>query len=107
MRIDHRPDTDVRADVDVHRRHTDDALSQVGAVANRRASRHDSNPGANIEPLQRHRVLVDERPTSMIRRHVDDDPDAKSEENSLLDPGVYTPAGWRGSVRLGSANAAG
>jgi hypothetical protein len=88
MRIDHRPVADVRTDVDVHRRHADDTLAEIRAIANGRTTGNDPHATAGIEPFQRHRVFVDKRPPSVVGRHVDDDADAKPEEDSLLDPGL-------------------
>ena len=49
---------------------------------------------ASIEArfLDRHRVLVVERPAAVISRKIDDVTKSESEENALFDPGVHAPA---------------
>src|SRR5205823_14369357 len=96
MRIHHRVLPDVRADVDVHRRHADDARGDVGAAANRRASGHDADTIREIESMRRERVLVEEemaggRALVVVRRHVDDLADAEAKEDAELHPRHRAP----------------
>ena len=51
VRIDHRAVVDVGADVDVHRRHADDALAEVRAVADGRSAGHDADAVAASKRL--------------------------------------------------------
>ena len=74
---------------------------QIDAAARRYApSRIDEPPGTMRTPassaglLQRHRVLVVERP-GRVGRHVDDVAEAEAEQDALLHPGVDAPAGRR------------
>ena len=57
----------------------------------------DAPVGRNLP--QGIRVLVAELGTG---RHLDDPTEPKPEQNALLDPGVYPPAGGRGGIRLRS-----
>ena len=92
VRVDERAFVDVRADVDVHRRHADDAARDERAFADRRAARHDAHAGGDARLLQRHRVLVVERPAAVIGRHVHDVAEPEPEQDALLDPRVDAPA---------------
>src|SRR6185295_15179190 len=91
MRVDQRGLANPRSDVDVHRRHADDAASQIGAVTHRRATRDDADAALWIEALEWQCVLVVEGPAAVIRGHVDDVAEPEAEENALLDPGVDAP----------------
>ena len=93
VRVDQRLVADVGADVDVHRRHADDAAAEVGAVPDGRSAGHDAHAGPRADRLQRQRVLVEERPAAVIGRHVDGLAEAESEQDAALHPGVHPPAG--------------
>ncbi len=52
-------------------------------------------PLVGVEPLQRQRVLVEERPAPLADAHVDDVAEAEAEQDALLHPDVDAPAGRR------------
>ena len=61
VRIDQRFVANPGADVDVHRRHADDAASRVDAVADAGSAGHDADAAARRQRFERQRVLVEER----------------------------------------------
>ena len=102
--VDQGAFADVRADVDVHRRHADHAPADEGAFPHGRSARHQADLAVERERLDRHRVLVEERPLAVIHRDVDQAPEPEPEQDSLLHPRVHTPAGRRVRVGLGGAD---
>src|SRR6185503_19439113 len=89
MRIHHRVPADVRADVDVHRRHADDTGGDIRAAANRRPAGYDADTIRQIEAVRRIGMLVEEEVAGrcalvIVRRHVDDLTDTEAEQDAEL-----------------------
>ena len=55
------------------------------------------------ERLERHRVLVEERPAPVVDRVIDEAPEPEPEQDSALDPGVHAPARRLRRIGLGRA----
>src|SRR5262249_20760019 len=72
-----------------------------------RPARHDPHARSRRQLFQRQRVLVVERPPAVIHRRIDGVAVLEAEEDSLLDPGVDTPAERRMRIGLGRADGAG
>jgi hypothetical protein len=67
---------------------------------------HEAHVALEAERLERHRVLVEERPAPVVDRVIDEAPEPEPEEDSALDPGVHTPARRLRRIGLGRANMA-
>ena len=106
VRVDQRALVHVGADVHVHRRHADHAAPDERAFAHRRSARHQPHLAIDADRLERHRVLVEERPSPMIHRVIDEAAEPEPEQDALFDPGVDAPAGGLRRVGLGGAQAA-
>src|SRR4029077_10482088 len=102
----HRAIIDVRSSIDEHRRHARDTTSNVRTVANTGSSGNDSQLAREAESFHGIRVLVEERLTHPIDRHIDHLAHTESEQDSLLYPGIYAPARFRSCIRLGRAHLA-
>ena len=88
--VDHRPLVDVGADVDVRRRHHDDARRDVGAAPDRRVPRVRRARPRGRAAARRKRVAVAEPEGS--RGHVRVDAEAERAEDALLHAGFDAPA---------------
>ena len=104
--IKHGVFADVCADIDEHRRHTDDATGDVRSVADAGASGNDADAIGDGERVERVSGLVEKRKFGGVDRHIYGRAHAEAEENSLLDPGVGAPAGGRGRIGFGGADRA-
>src|SRR6267143_1291710 len=104
MRINHRAFSYVRAHIHKHGRHANDSAANVAAIANAGSARNDADAVRGRERARGIGKLVKERLLRGIDGHVDDTAHAKSEENSLFDPGVCPPSGFRGGVWFGCAD---
>src|SRR6267143_6772198 len=104
MRINHRAFSYVRAHIHKHGRHANDSAANVAAIANAGAAGNDSDAIRRRERARGVSSLVKERLLYGIDGHVGDSAHAKSQENSLLDPGVCPPSGFRGGVWFGCAD---
>ncbi len=57
-----------------------------------------------LQPLERKRVLVEERPAPVIGRRIDRLSKTKAEKDALLDPGVDAPSAGDRRIGLGGAH---
>ena len=99
----HRPFVHVGAGVHEHRRHADHARRHVGTVAYARASGHDAYVVFDSCRTCRISILVKEAEGGRSR-HIDKLAHAKSDQDSLFDPGVHAPYSFLRA--LGGANLA-
>src|SRR5580698_5698961 len=90
MRIDHGAFVNIGADVDKHRRHTNDASSDVGADTDRGAAGHDTYPVIDRKVARGKGVFVYEG-QSTVAAHLGEFADTESQQDALLDPGVGRP----------------
>src|SRR5882724_250081 len=104
MRINHRAFTNVRANIHKHGRHANDSAANEAPIANAGAAGNDAHAIRGRERARGIGRLVKERLLHGIDGHVRDSAHAESEENSLLDPGVCPPSGFRGGVWFGCAD---
>src|SRR6267142_3210558 len=104
MRINHRAFSYVRANIHKHGWHANDSTANVAAIANAGAAGNDAHAIRGRERARGIGRLVKERLLQGIDGHVGDSAHAKSEENSLLNPGVCPPSGFREGVRFGCAD---
>ena len=106
VRIDHGAVADPRSRVNVHRRHTNDALADVAAVANAGASGHQRIPSEGPSRFTGHVALSNIGCRTGSTRHVHNRAHAQPREDAFLNPDVDAPAAGRGCVRLGGADGA-
>src|SRR5207247_10742312 len=59
MKVNHRAFIDIRADINEHRRHTNDISCDIGAIANRRSARHNANSVARTEWFCRKCIFIE------------------------------------------------
>src|SRR5438477_8287095 len=102
--IDHGAFANVSPHVHEHRRHANHAAANVTAIANAGAARNNAHAVGSRERTRWIRRLVEEGLLHGINGHVRDGAHSKPQQNSLLHPGVRTPAGFRGRIGLSSPN---
>src|SRR5581483_9964760 len=105
VRIHHGPLAHVRADVDIHGRHTDHAFCHIAAVADAGAAGHEAHAVLRADPPDRVGGFIKEWLPLGIDRHVDNLPHPKAEQDPFLDPAIDAPAGAFRRTRFGSADA--
>ena len=88
--VDQRAFIDVRAHVDVHRRHADHSGSYVGAVPDRRAARDDTHPVGEGRGPHGIGVFVEE-PERAVGRKVGERAHPETKQDPLLDPRLGLP----------------
>src|SRR5438132_10503471 len=104
MAVDHCALVNVRAGVDEHWWHADDAGRDVCPVANTRSSGDDAHAICARERMNWVSILIEKAEAAIRRRHVNDRAHAKAEQNASFHPRVRVPIAIR--VALCSANLA-
>src|SRR5260370_13021070 len=104
MRIDQRALANVGANIDEHRRHANHAPRAVTAVATAGDAGNDAHAVRGCERADWISGLIEEGLLRRVDGHVRDGAHSKTEEDSLLHPGVGAPAGFRGGVGFSSVN---
>src|SRR5262249_2335328 len=100
MRVHHGVFVHIRADVDKHGRHADDAVGDKAAVADAGAAGNEADAFARVNRFNGVSGLVQKRLRRRVRPHLDDGANAEPQEKALLYPSVYAPAGAGALVGL-------
>src|ERR1700722_12297769 len=106
VRIDHGAIAHPASRIDVHGRHARDASTDVAAIANAGSTGNNADAAIGRYVLNRKGRFIEPGLASGIDRHIHHCAHAKSDQDSLLHPGVHAPSGVRGTVRFGRTNLA-
>src|SRR5437879_7430978 len=87
MRVHHRAFIDIRADINEHRRHTDDISCDIDAIANRRSARHNANSIASSEGFCRKCIFI-EKMKFLRNRTVFHDTNSEGQQDAAFDPQI-------------------
>src|SRR5437016_14235970 len=104
MAVDHCALVNVRAGVDEHWWHADNAGRDVCPVANARSSGDNAHAICARERMNWVSIFIEKAEAAIRRRHVNDGAHTKAKQDASLHPGVRVPIAIR--VAFGSANLA-